>query len=64
MESGVLGTLLGRTAFIVLLIPVFVIPPSLCPRARVEDDLLKDQFKQEWEYWARRVPYVLIPWVY
>ena len=26
----------------------------------MEDDLLQDQFKKEWENWAKRGPYVLI----
>jgi len=33
-------------------------------RINGEDDVLRDKFGTEWEEWARRVPYKLIPWVY
>ena len=63
-ESGVLDTLLGRT--IVFLDGALMLSGAsgVFRRVRVEDQVLKDHFKQEWEDWARRVPYALIPWVY
>ena len=33
-------------------------------RARVEDEALRRAFGEEWEAWARRTPYSLIPYVY
>ncbi|KAF9805089.1 hypothetical protein IEO21_09198 [Rhodonia placenta] len=39
------------------LIPAVVRPPT-------EDRLLREQFGEEWDAWARRVPYRLIPYVY
>lgn len=37
---------------------------ALVPRMNKEDKMLKDAFGKEWEEWAQRVPYRLIPWVY
>ncbi|OSX57364.1 hypothetical protein POSPLADRAFT_1061572 [Postia placenta MAD-698-R-SB12] len=39
------------------LVPAVVRPPT-------EDRLLREQFCEEWDAWARRVPYRLIPYVY
>ena len=63
-ESGVLGTLPGNTVAFGVMVVLSGVSASLCRRVALEDELLKDQFKQEWENWARRVPYALIPCVY
>ncbi|KAI0628343.1 hypothetical protein C8Q77DRAFT_1068342 [Trametes polyzona] len=36
---------------------------GLASRIRTEDEMLKKAFGKEWEGWARRVPYALIPGV-
>ena len=33
-------------------------------RARVEDEALKHKFGRQWEMWARRTPYKLIPFIF
>jgi len=33
-------------------------------RMSVEDDILRKQFGAEWDNWAKRVPYRVIPGVY
>ena len=63
-ESGVLGTLPGSTVAFGVMAAALGVTASVCRRVPLEDELLKDQFKQEWENWARRVPYALIPFVY
>ena len=63
-ESGVLGTLPGSTIAFGIMAVVSGVVASVCRRAPLEDQLLKNEFKREWENWARRVPYALIPWVY
>ena len=63
-ESGVLDTVPGSTVAFGVLALLSSIAVSLCLRVKLEDELLKNSFKQEWEHWARRVPYDLIPWVY
>ncbi|KAF8893026.1 hypothetical protein BD779DRAFT_1766453 [Infundibulicybe gibba] len=63
-QSSVLDTGAGQvfagflTAFLVLT------PVSLITRVPKEDATLKKEFGEEWEEWARRVPYALIPGVY
>ena len=64
MESGVLVSLAGRTVVFGIMVVLSGLTVSVCRRVAPEDGLLKDQFKEEWENWAQRVPYALIPWVY
>lgn len=33
-------------------------------RPHVEDALLRERFGAEWDEWAKRVPYRLIPYIY
>ncbi|KAI0050661.1 hypothetical protein FA95DRAFT_1486732, partial [Auriscalpium vulgare] len=37
---------------------------SLMARAPTEDAMLRDQFREEWDAWAARVPYRVIPGIY
>ncbi|KAI0042244.1 hypothetical protein FA95DRAFT_1564492 [Auriscalpium vulgare] len=37
---------------------------SLLARAPAEDAMLRDQFKEEWDAWAARVPYRVIPGIF
>ncbi|KAF8063940.1 hypothetical protein FPV67DRAFT_1697666 [Lyophyllum atratum] len=63
-ESGVLGTVTGMALiglFVAIRTKAMV---SLLQRMPEEDKLLKDAFGEEWEEWARRVPYWLIPGLY
>jgi len=57
---------LGSTSVIIVSWLVAAILGSLViiPRLDVEDKLLKSHFKSEWEAWAERVPYRLIPGLY
>ena len=63
-ESGVLATFPGCAAAFGVMAVMLGIAALALQRVPREDKLLKDQFKEEWENWARRVPYALIPWVY
>ncbi|KAG6872305.1 hypothetical protein C0995_011115 [Termitomyces sp. Mi166 len=63
-ESGIIGTVMGKAfvgAFTVLYIKLAT---SLLQRMPEEDKLMKVSFGREWEDWARRVPYWLIPGIY
>ncbi|CCM02171.1 uncharacterized protein FIBRA_04249 [Fibroporia radiculosa] len=63
-ECGVLATPAGRAgvalygAFFAYCTVLFV------TRAPREDVLLRDQFESQWDEWAQRVPYRLIPYIY
>lgn len=50
---------LSAWAFTMVLVRI-----ALIPRMNKEDKMLKEAFGKEWEDWARRVPYRLIPWMY
>ena len=63
-ESGVLGTIPGSVIAFWIMAVVSGAVASVCRRAPLEDQMLRDEFKREWEDWAQRVPYALIPWVY
>ncbi|KAI8968783.1 ICMT-domain-containing protein [Trametes punicea] len=64
VSSGVLGTLLGRVmtggwvAWVVFMIVGTV------RRVPKEDAVLRKEFRDQWDEWARKTPYALIPYVY
>ncbi|KZT19705.1 ICMT-domain-containing protein [Neolentinus lepideus HHB14362 ss-1] len=62
-ESGVLGTLWGKIAVAYWGFICTVAYPSVVARASKEDEMLKKRFGLEWDDWAKRVPYRLIPWI-
>ncbi|KAI0357023.1 ICMT-domain-containing protein [Trametes cingulata] len=63
-ESGWLGTTLGRAAAALRVAGMVVTCVGLVRRVRKEDEVLRGEFGREWEEWAGRVPYALIPYVY
>ncbi|KAI0747195.1 hypothetical protein C8Q80DRAFT_1105397 [Daedaleopsis nitida] len=63
-ESGMLGTVAGKiTAFVALAYASFV-GVSLLSRVPKEDYVLRKEFGEQWEAWARNTPYRLIPYLY
>ncbi|KAF9485675.1 hypothetical protein BDN70DRAFT_537351 [Pholiota conissans] len=64
-ESGVLGTVLGRTVVAMYAIFIVAFPLYLVlSRIKVEDRILKEKFGKKWEEWAGRVKYTVIPGIY
>ncbi|KAF9465736.1 hypothetical protein BDZ94DRAFT_1253007 [Collybia nuda] len=63
-ESGVLGTNFGKGVFGFMGIIFTVLVFRLMVRMRSEDAVLKKAFGPEWDEWARRVPYLIVPGVY
>ena len=64
-ESGMLATNYARMA--VLFYSVWFMLGHIgvtLGRMSVEDDILRKQFGAEWDNWAKRVPYRVIPGVY
>lgn len=57
---GYRGVVFG-TAYLVL--PVYMVAGGF-PRIWKEDEMLRALFKEEWEVWAKRTPYRLIPLIY
>ncbi|PPR01325.1 hypothetical protein CVT24_006327 [Panaeolus cyanescens] len=64
-ESGLLSTPLGFAMTVMvsmaLVISTYMI---IVTRTRQEDKVMQTAFGDEWEEWAKRVPYLLVPGVY
>ena len=60
-ESGILSTLIGRLLVVMWAAEVAWIPIVMILRVGTEDEILRKEFKDEWETWSRRTPYKLIP---
>ena len=63
-EAGWLDTLAGRVYAIFWCAMEVYVLSSIMARAPTEDALLKKQFGTEWDEWAARVPYRVIPGVF
>ncbi|TFK52665.1 hypothetical protein OE88DRAFT_1734626 [Heliocybe sulcata] len=63
-ESGVLQTAAGRAAALVMLCLSAVAAPGLLARVPREDKMMKDQFGEQWDEWAKKTPYRLVPYIY
>jgi protein-S-isoprenylcysteine O-methyltransferase Ste14 len=64
-ESGVLGTAVGKIAVGAYAVFIVVFPLYLVlSRMEVEDRALRERFGREWDEWAGRVRYRVIPGVY
>ncbi|CCM02158.1 uncharacterized protein FIBRA_04236 [Fibroporia radiculosa] len=63
-ECGVLDTTAGRLGACVYWILFFLGLLAVITRMPEEDRLLRDRFGAEWDRWAKKVPYRLVPCVY
>ena len=65
VECGILDSSIGRT-FAVFWFADMCFAPAvmLFTRVKVEDDMLKKTFGKQWEDWAKRTPYAVIPGIY
>jgi protein-S-isoprenylcysteine O-methyltransferase Ste14 len=63
-ECGALNSHIGRGAALIHVSLAMTIISGLLARMSKEDDALRKTFGKQWEEWAKRVPYKLIPWVY
>jgi ATP-binding cassette, subfamily G (WHITE), member 2, SNQ2 len=63
-ESGVLDSVIGKIFFGIFAMMTVGIRVALLKRATIEDMALKKRFGKEWEEWAHRVPYAIVPGVY
>ena len=41
-----------------------LIPALLMTRVSKEDEVMREQFGEEWEAWVKRTPYKLVPYIY
>jgi len=63
-ESEALDTLYGRGLIGIWIVVSSAVILSLFLRIPREDALLRVKFAEEWEEWAKRVPYKLVPGIY
>ncbi|KAI0356762.1 ICMT-domain-containing protein [Trametes cingulata] len=63
-ESGMLETRLGRIFWRAWALWLFCFLVGMVRRVPKEDGVLKKEFGEQWEEWAKRVRYALIPYVY
>ena len=63
--SGILREPMGK-AFVVIWVADMLYVPTVMIlfMVRVEDGLLRKEFGREWEEWAQRTPYALLPGVF
>lgn len=59
-----MNSTLMRVATFLNTIVVVTITTGLLKRMSKEDKALRDLNTKEWDEWARRVPYKLIPWIF
>jgi len=62
--SELLQTKAGEVLRGVMVVNVFAICIWMARRTIIEDRTLKQQFGEQWDRWARRVPYRMIPYVF
>lgn len=63
-ESGIFQSALGRIAAFIYLALTTSILTGLISRMASEDAALRRVFGVQWNQWAGRVPYKLVPWIY
>jgi protein-S-isoprenylcysteine O-methyltransferase Ste14 len=63
-ESGLLVPMTGKVFFGIFGAWLLVVLVALFKRATVEDAVLQEKFSNEWDEWAKRVPYAFIPGAY
>ncbi|KAI0771270.1 hypothetical protein BD413DRAFT_476415 [Trametes elegans] len=64
VESGVLETFAGKAAGGVWTVWLGAVVVCAIGRTTKEDAVLRREFGAQWAEWAKRTPYVLVPYVY
>ncbi|KDQ51220.1 hypothetical protein JAAARDRAFT_535255 [Jaapia argillacea MUCL 33604] len=64
LECGMSGTILGGMLVMLWVGSTAMYCALLFYRTIKEDEVLQEVFEQEWDEWAERVPYRLLPYVY
>ena len=63
-ECGILGTLGGKVAVGAYVASLLYGQVTVIKRAPLEDALLRKQFGEEWDAYAKKVPYRIFPYIY
>lgn len=64
-ECGALGTTLGKAFAAAWVADLLYVPAVMVfMRVKTEDGLLRREFGKEWDEWAKKTPYALVPGIY
>lgn len=63
-EFGISETVIGRAWDSVMTFVVVIYTIVMVHRTGKEDTMLRKEFKEQWEAWAQKTPYKLIPGLY
>ena len=64
VEARLWDTTLGRVAACASMAHLTWVTAGLLYRTRTEDEMLRKEFREEWDAWAKRTPYRVVPFVY
>ena len=64
VEHGCSQHIMGKIYIVVLTAPVLLVTYLCTMRCRSEDRILREQFGKEWDTWAYRTRYRLVPFIY
>jgi protein-S-isoprenylcysteine O-methyltransferase Ste14 len=63
-ETGMLSTTLWKVASTIWFTDIVWVAFNFIRRTYLEDDFIREQFKDQWDEWARQVPYKLVPAIF
>ncbi|EMD37989.1 hypothetical protein CERSUDRAFT_104628 [Gelatoporia subvermispora B] len=63
-ECGLWATSLGKTVAVQWAAEWLIAPALIVWRVRVEDEVLRKEFREQWDAWAQKTQYRLIPYVF
>ena len=64
VQAGLWNTIAGKVVGYSVSAYLVLVTLTLCARARQEDAMLRREFGAEWDEWAKRTPWRVIPFVY
>ncbi|KAI9064923.1 hypothetical protein FKP32DRAFT_1568917 [Trametes sanguinea] len=64
VESGIVETSLGKAVVGAWVVWYTLMTVGFLKRTRIEDAVLREEFGAQWEAWATKVPYSLVPYVW
>lgn len=64
VASGLSDSVVGRAVALVTMGWLAFVSANMVGRVRTEDDVLRKEFGTQWDEWAKRTPYRLVPYVY
>ena len=63
-EAGLRDTWIGMTAAYSISGCLMLMTFMLCARAPQEDAMLRQEFGEQWEQWAKRTPWRVVPYIF